>query len=115
MSLRQKYLAILSEIVPAGIVGVSMLLGSTPSSANEHPLGLQPRASALVSERLAAIRNAVSALAQEGETAAGEDNLQLAWGNWWRNWGWGRPWHWGWPNWPNWRNWSNRPNWWRNW
>ena len=38
MLLRQKYLNILSEIVPAGLVGVSMLLGSlTPSAANEHP------------------------------------------------------------------------------
>jgi hypothetical protein len=116
MSLRHKYLAILSELVPAGIVGASMLLGLTaPGSASEHPSGLQPRASATVAERLAAIRDAVSALAQEGERVSERDDLHLAWGNWWRNWGWWRPWRWGWPNWPNWRNWNNWPNWWRNW
>ena len=115
MSLRQKYLGVLAELIPAGIVGASMLLGSAASSsASEHPPGLQPRASAAVSERLAAIRDAVSALAQE-DTTLGKDNLHLAWGNLWRNWGWGRPWRWGWPNWPNWRNWNNWPNWWRNW
>jgi hypothetical protein len=44
MSVRRKYLGILSEFVPAGIVGVSMLLGSTaPSPAfgggNSPPAG----------------------------------------------------------------------------
>ena len=33
MSLPRKYLGILSELVPAGVVGVSMLLGSAPSPA----------------------------------------------------------------------------------
>ena len=32
MSLRRKYLGILWELVPAGIVGVSMLLGSAAPS-----------------------------------------------------------------------------------
>ncbi|HYZ40574.1 MAG TPA: hypothetical protein VE687_08110 [Stellaceae bacterium] len=68
MLLRQKYLNILSEIVPAGLVGVSMLLGSlTPSAANEHPASVQPRAFNAVAERLAAIRGAVSALAGGGQ------------------------------------------------
>lgn len=118
MSLLQKYRNILSGILPAGVVGVSMLLGSTvPSLAKEHPRGLQPPTWDTVSERLAAIRGAVSALAEEGKAAeAGDSNLRLAWGNWWRNGGWWRPWRgWGWPNWPNWHNWSNWPNWWRNW
>jgi hypothetical protein len=88
MSLRQKYLNILSEIVAAGFVGVSMLLGSaTPSVANGHPASLQPRASDSVAERLAAIRGAVSALAEEGRAAQPADvESRLAWGNWWRNW-----------------------------
>ena len=46
MSLRQKYVKILSGILPAGVVGVSLLLGSTvPSAANEHPATAQPSAS----------------------------------------------------------------------
>jgi hypothetical protein len=119
MSLRQKYLEILSDIVPAGAIGLSLLLGSVASgAANEHPAGSQPSASgsAAVSERLAAIRDAVSAvLGPESRPGKpGDDNLRLAWGNWWRNWGW-RPRGWGWPNWNNWRNRNNWPNWWRNW
>ena len=65
MSLRQKYLKILSEIMPAGAVGVSLLLGSTaPGDANQHPAGSEPAASDLFSvpERLAIIREAVSDL-----------------------------------------------------
>ena len=119
MSLREKYLKILSGIIPVGAVGASLLLGSTaPSAANDHPTGLQTSASdeAPVSERLAAIREAVSAVGDTGSKEAdpGAGNLRLAWGNWWNGgWGWGRPWGgWGWPNWNNWRNWNN---WWRNW
>jgi hypothetical protein len=118
-SLRQKYRKILSEIMPAGAVGISLLLGSTaPGDANQHPSGSQPAASDLasVSERLAAIRDAASDVAGSA-AAAGHDEQQLAWGNWWRNGGWRGP---GWRNggWGNWRNgWRNGGwhNWWRNW
>jgi hypothetical protein len=111
MSLRQKYLRILAAIVPAGAVGVSVLLGATaPGAAREHP-DVQKAAPETVSERLAAIREAVSALDHQAGAPAGGDR-QLAWGNWWRNWG-GR--HWGWPNWHNWPNWRNWGNWWHNW
>ena len=116
MSLRQKYVKIFSEIFPAGAMGVSLLLGSaTPGEANQHPATFQPATSEIsgVSERLAAIRNAVSDLSAAVEAADGEQ--QLAWGNWWRNWGWRGP---GWRNggWrgPGWRN-GGWPNWWRNW
>ena len=110
MSLRQKYLKILSAIVPAGAVGVSVLLGSAaPGAAREHPADLQAPASDTVSQRLAAIREAVSELDQRAGAPASKDR-QLAWGNWWRNWGY-RPWR-KWHNWPNWRNWGN---WWHNW
>jgi hypothetical protein len=121
MTLSRKYFNILSGIVPAGALGVSVLLGSTlPSAANEHPTGLQPSAKDAVgvSERLAAIRDAMSAVTDpEGSAARPADgNRQLAWGNWWNNFGWYRPWGgWGWPNWNNWRNWNNWNNWWRNW
>jgi hypothetical protein len=122
MSLRKKYLKILTGMAPAGAVGVSLLLGSsTPGVASQDPVELQPWAvqGARVSERLAAIRDAVSTVTGREAARQGSGNLRLAWGNWWRNggWGWGgRPWGgWGWPNWNNWRNWNNWNNWWRNW
>jgi hypothetical protein len=51
MSLRQKYLKILSAaILPAGAVGISVLLGSTaPSAAREHPADLQAPAADTIS------------------------------------------------------------------
>ncbi len=116
MSLRQKYVKIFAEIFPAGAVGVSLLLGATaPADANQPPTSSQPAASDIsnISDRLAAIRDAVSDLSPIVEPAGGEQ--QLAWGNWWRNGGWRGP---GWRNWgwrgPGWRN-GGWPNWWRNW
>jgi len=125
MSLRQKYVKILSGMLPAGAVGMSVLLGSTmPSVANEHPAASQPSVSDKdrLSERLAAIREAVSAVAEPDGMAAKPDypERRLAWGNWWGG-GWGyRPWGgygygYGWPNWNNWHNWNNWNNFWRNW
>ena len=118
MSLRLKSLDILSGLVPAGALGVSLLLGSAgPCGASEHPMNSLPAETPGVSERLAAIREAVSEVAEaEGEaTHPGDGDLHLAWGNWWNNWGW-RPWEGGgWPNWNNWHNWNNWNNWWRNW
>jgi hypothetical protein len=65
---------------------VSVLLGSTaPGAAREHPADLQAPASDTVSERLAAIREAVSELDSRQSTTARTDR-QLAWGNWWHNW-----------------------------
>lgn len=118
MSLRQKYLKVLTGVAPAGALGVSLLLGSTtPGAADPEPMKAQPRAEpAGVAERLAAVREAASTVAAQEAAEKGVDNMRLAWGNWWRNWGWRRPWGgWGWPNWNNWRNWNNWPNWWRNW
>jgi hypothetical protein len=112
MSLRRKYLKLLSEIMPAGAVGVSLLLGSTVAvNADQYPASVQPAASNLssVGERLAAIRHAVSDLAGSAlEKRAAE--RQMAWGNWWRNGGWRNG------GWGNWRNgWHNGwPNWWHN-
>jgi hypothetical protein len=119
MSLREKYLKILSRVIPAGAMGASLLLGSTaPGSANDHPNGLQPSASdeARVSERLAAVREAVSVLVEPKNSATSiRQTLQLAWGNRWNR-GWGARRGWGWPNWNNWRNGPARwNNWWRNW
>ena len=119
MSLRNKYVRILSAIAPPGAAGIALLLGSTmPSAAIRHPTSTEPLAAdqSSVSERLAAIREAVLDVAK-AETDVGrskDGELRLAWGNWWRNWG-GRPRGWGWPNWNNWRNWHPWNNWWRNW
>jgi hypothetical protein len=112
MSLRQKYLKILSDIMPAGAVGISLLLGSTaPGDANQHAAGSQPASnSAGIAERLAAIRDAASEV--PGVARSGEGEQQLAWGNWWRNGGWRNG---GWPNWRNgWHN-GGWHNWWHNW
>jgi hypothetical protein len=118
MSLQDKYLRILSGIAPAGAAGIALLLGSAmPSAAarDSSSAGSLAAAQAGVSERLAAIREAVSEFAEgDGGAARSEDELHLAWGNWWRNGGW-RPRGWGWPNWNNWRNWHPWNNWWRNW
>jgi hypothetical protein len=115
MSLRQKYLRILAEMASAGAVGVSLLLGSTaPVVADQDPASAQPRAAdhGRVSERLAAIRAAVSAV--EGDEAAKVGDIRMVW---WGNGGW-RNGGWGWRNggWRNggWRNGGWR-NFWRNW
>jgi len=119
MSLRDKYLKILSAIAPAGAAGVALLLGSTvPSAAARYLTSTEPLAAdrAGVGERLAAIREAVSDVAEgDSKSARSKDGeIELAWGNWWRNWG-ARPRGWGWPNWNNWRNFRPWNNWWRNW
>src|SRR5947209_20343511 len=88
MSLRLKYLDILSGLVPAGALGVSLLLGSAgPCGASEHPMNSLPAETQGVSERLAAIREAVSELGAPTMRSS-EGEQQLAWGNWWRNDGW---------------------------
>lgn len=118
MSLRQRYLNILTGIIPAGLIGASLLLGSAaPVAANQETAG--GSAAAPVSERLAAIREAVS----DAAGPAAKAGPQLAWwanggwrnggGGWrnagrWRNGGWGNGWRNG-----GWRNGWN--NFWRNW
>ena len=106
MSLRSKYLDILSGLAPAGVLGVSLLLGSiAPCNAGEHPPNSPPSTTQGVSERLTAIREAVSEL-PASSTAPADREQRLAWGNWWRNGGWHNG---GWGNWRNgWHNgWHN--------
>src|SRR5271163_136441 len=91
--------------MPAGAVGVFVLLGSAaPGDAGQHPAASQAAAADrfTVAERLAAIRQAVSDVAGDAvKSRPGEQ--QLAWGNWWRNGGWRNG------GWGNWRNgWHNR-------
>ena len=114
MSLRQKYRRVLSQMMPAGAVGVSLLLGAAaPGDAAQHPADsrLSAAVRSPVAERLAAIRQAVSEIAGDGvKLRRGEQ--QLAWGNWWRNGGWRNG---GWGNWRNgWHN-GGWHNWWHNW
>lgn len=114
MSLRQRYLKVLSQIRPAGAVGVSLLLGAAaPGDAAQHPADAQLAAAdrSTVAERLAAIRQAVSDVAGDAVRSRPGDQ-QLAWGNWWRNGGWRNG---GWGNWRNgWQN-GGWHNWWHNW
>jgi len=114
LSLRQKYLTILTSLAPAGAVGLSMALGAaTPAAASQVPTSAQPGAAEreAVSERLAVVRDVVSAIAEEAGSTVKSDG-RLAFVNW-SNWGRG----WGWPNgWNNWHNgWNNWGNWFRNW
>ena len=92
MSVQARYLKVLSKIIPAGAVSASLLLGSaTPSEASLTDA--QPSASTTlrVSERLGAIREAVSDIAPS-ITGAGIDPdggaTRLSWHNGWHN-GWG--------------------------
>jgi rSAM-associated Gly-rich repeat protein len=102
-------------VLPAGVVSVTLGLGlSAPAGAREDPIGDRPSAAAgSVSERLSAIREAISEISEEAE-APGLERM-AAWGNWrnggghaagWRNAGWHNG---GWRNggWHNWRNWHN--------
>ncbi|HXA69671.1 MAG TPA: GrrA/OscA1 family cyclophane-containing rSAM-modified RiPP [Stellaceae bacterium] len=111
MSLHHKYLRILSALAPSGAVGMSILLASSaPSVASEHPT--EPATpSPRVSERLDAIRGAMSEVVGQSvvvtESPTGE--RQMAWGNW-GNGGFGiflgPPWN-NWHDWNNWHNWGN--------
>ena len=114
MSGAERYRRILAGLLPAGALGMSILLGSTAAeAAREMPAGAQ---SALgsplrVSERLSAVRDAVSAVTGSETVPATSDGTdQLAWGNW-ANFG-GPAWN----NWSNkWKNWKNAwLNGWRN-
>jgi rSAM-associated Gly-rich repeat protein len=119
MSRRQKYLKILSGLLPVSAAGVSLLLGSSaPAEAAQHPV--QPRAAdqGRIADRLAAIRDAVSDVAGPGASTGGKELAWWAWrnggGGAWRNGGWRNG---GWRN-AGWRNggWGNGwPNFWRNW
>jgi rSAM-associated Gly-rich repeat protein len=113
----QRYRKILSALLPAGALGMSILLGSTGAQAARET-AIEPQAGSAtprVAERLAAIRDAVSDVMVFDSKAAPalEGTERLAWRNW-ANFGIGVPF---WNNWRNgWKNWGN--NWnngWNNW
>src|SRR5689334_10259490 len=118
------YRKILSALLPAGALGMSLFLGAGPGQAAAELPPADLTSPTPVGERLSAIRDAVSAVTGENAAPAAE---QLAWHNWanfgfgrpfWNNWrngwnNWGNNWHNGWNNWGNgWNNWGNG---WRNW
>ena len=126
MSAIERYRRILSVLLPAGALGMSILLGSTGAeAAREAPTGAQPPdgAPGRIAERLSAVRDAVSEITGIEDKAAAplEGTDKLAWGNWanfgkgnWGNWknkwkNWKNNWGNGWNNWPN--GWNNG---WRN-
>jgi hypothetical protein len=88
MSVQARYLKALSKIIPAGAVSASLLLGSaTPSKASLTDA--QPSASTTlrVSERLGAIRDAVSDIAPITIGDPGRGATRLSWHNHpWYNW-----------------------------
>jgi hypothetical protein len=126
VSAGQRYRRILSVLLPAGVLGMSILLGSTGAKADrEIAIGPQPNVAppAGVAERLAAIRDAVSDFTGlDGMPVRTLDGTeQLAWHNWanfggwpvWNDWrnkwkDWNNNWNNGWNNWGNnWKNWGN--------
>src|SRR6266478_732910 len=109
------YRKILSALLPAGALGMSLFLGAGPAEAGRELPAADLASPPPVGERLSAIRDAVSAATSEAAAPAAE---QLAWHNW-ANFGFRIPlpfwnnWHNGWNNWGNgWHNWGNG---WRNW
>ena len=107
-------------LLPAGALGMSILLGSTGAKAEQETLTGSP--SPRVAERLEAIRSAVSdVFGEQGQAAPGDEGTErLAWHNWanfgwpvWSDWknkwkDWNNNWHNGWNNWGNnWKNWGN--------
>jgi rSAM-associated Gly-rich repeat protein len=113
----QNYRKILSALLPAGALSMSILLGPGGAEAARET-AVDPQAGATaprVAERLAAIRDAVSEVMVPAINAApaADGGERLAWHNW-ANFGIGIPywndWRNGWKNWGN--NWNNG---WNNW
>ena len=117
MAAADNYRKILSALLPAGALGMSLFLGAGSAEAARELPDATLTSPTPVGERLSAIRDAVSAVTGEAAVPAAE---QLAWHNW-ANFGIGLPlwnnWRNGWSNWGNnWRNgWNNWGNGWRNW
>jgi len=121
MVLQQKYLKILSGLLPAGAIGMVMALGAAaPAAADPEPMGapLSAADQGRVADRLAAIRDAVSAVDGAGASKSEEQVAWWAWrngGGGWRNgggWGWRNGGGGGWGN-GGWHNGGWR-NYWRN-
>jgi rSAM-associated Gly-rich repeat protein len=102
MTLRSRTLEAISVLLPAGALGISVVLASAPAEALVAP---DPSATSQaapgegVSARLQAIRSGVSAVtSQAGAETAGDPNILKVW------WGNGGRWHGGWGNGGGWHN-----------
>ena len=88
VSVQAGYLKILSKIIPAGAVGASLLLGSAaPGEAKLTDAQSSASVTRPVSERLGAIREAVSAIAPIMIADPSGGTMRLSWHNiGWANW-----------------------------
>jgi rSAM-associated Gly-rich repeat protein len=119
MSTEKRISKALAALLPGGALGASILLALTLPSVTEarSSPAADPPPLTDISERLLAIRSAVSTMeasAQSSGSAEFEPNDSgRAEPTWWGNGGWGR-WRFGWRNggfgWPNWHNWHNWGN-----
>jgi rSAM-associated Gly-rich repeat protein len=119
MSTQNRISKALAALLPGGALGASILLALTSSSVSEArpSQAADPPPPVNVSERLLAIRSAVSHI-EASSQISGSAELESgdsgrAEPTWWGNGGWGR-WRLGWGNgghgWPNWHNWHNWGN-----
>jgi len=122
VSAAERYRKVLSVLLPAGALGMTIMLGSAGAeAAREVPAGTAatPLPGIGVAERLSALRDAVSEIGRAASSLPDEGD-RLAWGNWanfgkpgWNNWNnkwknWKNNWGNGWNNWGNnWKNWGN--------
>jgi rSAM-associated Gly-rich repeat protein len=119
MSTQNRISKALAALLPGGALGASILLALTsPSVSEARPSGAaDPPSPVNVSERLLAIRSAVSHMEIPSESSGSAElesgDSGRAEPTWWGNGGWGR-WRLGWGNgglgWPNWHNWHNWGN-----
>ena len=97
MSAAERYRKVLSVLLPAGALGMTIMLGSAGAeAAREVPAGTAatPLPGIGVAERLSALRDAVSEIGRAASSLPDEGD-RLAWGNWAN---FGKP---GWNNWNN--------------
>jgi hypothetical protein len=123
MSTHNRISKALAALLPGGALGASILLALTSPSVTDarSSQAADPRPPSNVSERLLAIRSAVSQM-EASSQSSGSAELEpgdsgRAEATWWGNGGWGRwrlGWRnggFGWPNWHNWHNWGNGGGW----
>src|SRR5580704_9338145 len=119
MSTQNRISKALVALLPGGALGASILLALTSPSVSgaRSSQAADPPVPANVSERLLAIRSAVSRMESSSESSGSAEfepgDSGRAEPTWWGNGGWGR-WRFGWRNggfgWPNWHNWHNWGN-----
>jgi hypothetical protein len=119
MSTQNRISKALAALLPGGALGASILLALTSPSVGDarSSQAADSPPPTNVSERLLAIRSAVSNM-EASSQSSGSAELESgdsgrAEPTWWGNGGWGRwrlGWRnggFGWPNWHNWHNWNN--------